>query len=61
MTALLVVAITELGKRSSFWGAVFASLPLTSLMAFVWLYVDTGDRQVVAALSSSIFWLVLPS
>ena len=61
VTALLVVAVTELGKRSSVWGAVFASLPLTSLMAFVWLYVDTGDRQAVAALSSSIFWLVLPS
>lgn len=61
VTAFLVVAVTELGKRSSFWGAVFASLPLTSLMAFVWLYVDTGDRQAVAALSRSIFWLVLPS
>ncbi len=38
-----------------------SSLPLTSLLAFVWLYLDTGDVQKIATLSSGIFWLVLPS
>jgi hypothetical protein len=61
LTAMVVVAVTELGKRSSFWAAVLASLPLTSVLAFVWLYLDTGDTQAVARLSSSIVWLVLPS
>ncbi len=61
ITAGVVVAVAELGKRSSFWGAVLASLPLTSLLAFVWLYVETGDGEGVARLSESIFWLVLPS
>ena len=61
VTAVVVVAVTELGKRSSFWGAVIASLPLTSVLAFVWLYVDGRDTQAVARLSTSIFWLVLPS
>ena len=61
LTAVVVVAVAELGKRSSFWAAVLASLPLTSLLAFVWLYVDTGNTQAVATLSGSIFWLVLPS
>src|SRR5262245_46548637 len=61
VTALVVVAIAELGKRSSFWAAVLASLPLTSLLAFLWLHVETGNREAVAALSTSIFWLVLPS
>ena len=61
VTAFVVVAITELGKRSSFWGAVVASLPLTSLLAFVWLYLDNGNGEAVASLSRSIFWLVLPS
>ena len=61
LTAVVVVAVTELGKRSSFWGAVLASLPLTSVLAFVWLYLDSGDTQAVARLASSIFWLVLPS
>lgn len=61
ITAIAVVAIAELAKRSSFWGAILASLPLTSLLAFVWLYVDTGDAGRVASLSHSIFWLVIPS
>jgi hypothetical protein len=38
-----------------------ASLPLSSLLAFVWLYLDTGEVQRVSALSQGIFWLVLPS
>jgi hypothetical protein len=39
--------------------AAWASLPLTSLLAFVWLYLDTGDIEKVAALSHGIFWLII--
>lgn len=61
ITAVLVVAIAEVGKRSSAIGAVLASLPLTSLLAFIWLYSETGDATKVASLAQSIFWYVLPS
>jgi hypothetical protein len=61
VTAVVVVAVAELAKRGSVWSAVLASLPLTSLLAFVWLYLDTNDSARVAALAQSIFWLVLPS
>lgn len=61
LTSILVVAISETAKRSSLAGAVLASLPLTSLLAFVWLYLDTGDTHKVASLATGIFWLVLPS
>ena len=61
LSALILVAVAEVAKRSTFWAAALASLPLTSLLAFVWLYLDTGDTQKVAVLAGSIFWLVLPS
>lgn len=61
LSSLIIVAVSEIAKRSSLLGAALASLPLTSLLAFVWLYLDTGDVQKVASLSSEIFWLVLPS
>src|SRR5512139_1938640 len=61
LSALILVAVAEVAKRSTFWAAALASLPLTSLLAFVWLYLDTGDVQKVAALAGGIFWLVLPS
>lgn len=61
VTVAVVVAVSEIARRSSFWGAMLASLPLTSLMAFVWIYAETGDAQTVAILSRGIFWLVLAS
>lgn len=61
LTALLVVAVSEAAKRSLLLGAVLASLPLTSLLALVWLYRDTGDASRAAALASGVLWAVIPS
>lgn len=61
LTAVLVVAISEVAKRSTLLGGIVASLPLTSLLAFIWLYGETGDTGKIANLSVSIFWYVLPS
>ena len=61
VTSVLVVAISEVGKRSSLAGAMLASIPLTSVLAMIWLYVDTGDSARISSLATSIFWLVLPS
>lgn len=61
ISAVLVVAIAEISRRSSLAGALLASVPLVSVLAMIWLYVDTRDAARVAALASGIFWLVLPS
>lgn len=61
VTALLVVAISEIAKRSTLLGALLASIPIVSVLAIIWLYVDTRDNDQIAALSISIVWLVIPS
>ncbi|MCC7404977.1 MAG: DUF3147 family protein [Bdellovibrionales bacterium] len=61
ITAVLVVAVAEVGKRSTWAGALLASLPLTSILALSWLYWDTKSVEQVSRMSSSIFWLVGPS
>jgi len=61
ISALIVVAVAEIAKRSTVFGALVASLPLTSVLAMIWLYRDSGDANRVAALSGEILWLVLPS
>ncbi len=61
ISAALIALISEIARRSSVVAALLASLPLVSLLAFVWLYLDTGDVETVASLSAQIFWLVLPS
>lgn len=61
ITAILIVAISEIAKRSSFLGAILASIPLISVLAMFWLYIDTKDVEKVSELSIGVFWLVLPS
>jgi hypothetical protein len=61
ITTILIVAISEVAKRSSLVGAVLASIPLISVLAMFWLYIDTKDVDKVSAFASSVFWLVLPS
>ena len=61
ITAVLIVLVSEVAKRSTLAGGLLASLPLVSVLAMVWLYVDTGDTQRVSQLATSVFWLVLPS
>ena len=52
ISALLIVAISELSKRSTFAGALLASVPIVSVLAMIWLYTDTRDVAQVATLSN---------
>ena len=61
ISAILIALISEVSKRSTFFGALLASIPLVSVMAMIWLYIDTNDSLQVVQLSKSIFWLVIPS
>jgi hypothetical protein len=61
ISGALIAITSEVAKRSPAFGALIISLPLTSLLAFVWLWRDTGDRAAIASLSQSTFWFVLPS
>lgn len=61
ISALVIVTISEVAKRSTSFAALIASLPLVSLMAFVWLHLEGSSSGQIAELSGQIFWLVLPS
>lgn len=61
LTSILIVTIAEVGKRNSIMAAVYASLPLTTLLAMVWLYLDTYDTQKVSTLSWNVLIAVIPS
>ena len=61
ITAVLIVFISEISKANSFIGALLASIPLVSVLAMYWLYIDTKDVEQISSLTIGIFWLVLPS
>jgi hypothetical protein len=61
LSGLIVAAVSEIARRNPGWGGLLASLPLTSLLAMLWLWRDTGDGERVAELAGSAFWFILPS
>ena len=60
LSAILIVVIAEVGKRNVIAGALTASLPVVSILGFMWLYWDTHDVEKIANLSTAVFWLVIP-
>jgi len=61
ITLTLILVISEISKCSSYIGALLASIPLISVLAMIWLYVDTKDIAKISQLATSVFWLVLAS
>lgn len=61
VSGILIAVASEVARRWPGWGALIVSLPLVSLLTFVWLYVDTRDGGRIAELSQSAFWFFLPS
>ena len=61
ITLALIISVAEISKNSSVIGGLVASVPIISVLAMIWLYMDTHDVEKVTLLSKSIFWLVLPS
>jgi len=61
LSGAVIAAASEIARRSSLLAAVLISLPLTSILAAIWLYRDTRDTGEVAALSWSILWVIVPS
>lgn len=61
ISALIIVAVSEIAKRSPAMAALLASLPLISVLGMIWLWRDTPDPQKMAVHAEATFWYVLPS
>ena len=61
ISGLLIAAASEVARRWPGVGGLIVSLPLVSLLTFVWVWRDTGEPERVAALAQSAFWFFLPS
>ena len=61
ISGVIIMAASEIAKRSPIYGSLILSLPLISILAFIWLWRDTGDNERIASLAEGTFWLVLPT
>ena len=57
----IITIVSEIAKKSSFIGGLVASIPLISVLSMIWLYIDSRDIEKIKHLSTSIFWMVIPS
>jgi small-conductance mechanosensitive channel len=61
LTAAVVVAVSEAARRSDRLGGFVAALPLVTLLAMVWLYVERQPPEKIANHAWYTFWYVLPT
>jgi hypothetical protein len=61
LTAAIVVAVSEVAKRSDRLGALIASLPLVTLLALFWLHIEDQPQSKLANHAYYTFWYVLPT
>jgi hypothetical protein len=61
LSGVIVAAVSEIARRYPGWGGLVASLPLTTLLAVIWLWRDSHDPEKVAALVGGTLWFILPS
>tara|TARA_B100000575_G_C22798689_1_gene471628 strand:+ start:188 stop:568 length:381 start_codon:yes stop_codon:yes gene_type:complete len=57
----IITIVSEVSKKSSFVGGLVASISLIFVLSMIWLYIDSRDIEKIKILSTSIFWMVIPS
>ncbi len=61
LTAAIVVAVSELAKRSDRLGGFVAALPLVTVLTLIWLHVEGQSEQKVANHAWYTLWYVMPT
>lgn len=61
VTAVIVVLVSEIAKRSDRLGGFIAALPLVTVLALIWLHVEQQPPQKLANHAWYTFWYVIPT
>ena len=61
LTAGVVVLVSEIAKRSDKLGGLVAALPLVTILALIWLYVEDQPTAKIANHAWYTFWYVVPT
>jgi F0F1-type ATP synthase assembly protein I len=61
VSALIIAGISELAKKLPSLGGLIAAMPLTTLLALIWLYAETGDYQLAHTFTRSVLFAIIPT
>ncbi len=58
---LVIAAVSELARRNNAAASIIHSLPITSLIAFLFLWHGKRDAELIGRHAYGTFWFVLPT
>lgn len=61
ISGAIIAGASEMSKRSPLSGAILLSVPLTSLLTAIWLYIETKDNNKIADMLGNVFWAHIPT
>lgn len=61
VTAVVIVAVSEIAKRSDKLGALISSLPFATIMVMIWLHLEKQGSAKIGNHAYYTFWYVLPT
>ena len=61
VSAFIIAGVSELAKRMPSLGGLIAAMPLTTLLALIWLYAETGDYQLAYTFTRSVLFAIIPT
>lgn len=62
VTVLIIVTASQLGKRIPTLGGLIATMPLTTLIVFFWLYAEhPDDYPRLVQYTKGVLWGIVPS
>ena len=61
ITAAVVVAVSEIAKRSDQLGAFVAALPIVTFLVLIWLHVENQSSEKISNHAYYTFWYVVPT
>lgn len=61
ITAAVVVLVSEAAKRSDRLGGLLGALPMVTILALIWLYVEHQPQAKIANHAWYTFWYVVPT
>ena len=61
LTAAVVVAVSEVAKRCDRLGALVAALPMVTILALIWMYLEGQSAEKLNNHAWYTFWYVVPN
>ncbi len=61
LTVAIIVLITETSNRSIFLASLFASIPIVSVLAILWMHNDGKSGEEIATFADGVLLLIIPS